>query len=323
MLLFVSLINLWVCQANLPFEEQLALKEFYNAMNGKYWKNCNCTTTGCPWNETLFNGSFSCDFNWCGLITLNLTKPQPQPVIYNKTCAVSSISFGTNISNTIVNNVRGTVPPSISYLTQLHIFIIRDNDNHKNSIYGTLPQSFTTLQSLKRLILYGNLTIKNDTNLCEFEDLTYLSLNSSILDVKIEEYFNECNWTNFVTFHLSNVQKLHGNISNMFCDFGARSRNGNGSLYLSNITNIFGTIPTCIFRRKRKTKLYLFGMTDLPQINGIIPNEICKGIKSHLLIMNTAIYGKIPSCIQNLTSLETLGLSGNKLHGTIPTLNFC
>lgn len=132
--------------ANIPAEEQNALKELFYSTNGKQWNN-------------------SWDFNttpehWYGVTVQN-----------NRVVGL----------NLMFNNLTGVLPPSLGNLTAL-----KKLELSFNNISGTLPLQLGNLKNLEILALNGNnITGNIPTQLGQLTQLKQLHLSSNRLSGNI------------------------------------------------------------------------------------------------------------------------------------------
>eukprot|EP01084_Bolivina_argentea_P161444 281034_1 len=110
--------------------EQNTLMELYNSTNGNYWVN--------TWNVTTIMTNQACK-TLCGITCINNVNQLQR----NKT-VIASIALDWN-------NLTGTIPLSLKYLTSLKAIHLSHN-----SLYGEIPNIFDYLTTIHSVILSYN-----------------------------------------------------------------------------------------------------------------------------------------------------------------------
>ncbi|XP_057785101.1 probable LRR receptor-like serine/threonine-protein kinase At3g47570 isoform X3 [Salvia miltiorrhiza] len=180
------------------------------------------------------------------------------------------------------NNLAGSIPASIFNISTLEILNLQ-----QNQFSGRLPPNMcVSLVNLQELYLHTNrLSGEIPTCINNASKLTFLELNSNSFTGSIPDFGN-----------LRQLQALR-----------LWENNFTGAEFLSSLTNC--------------RNLETLEISNNPQMNGILPASI--GNLSTSLVTFSAsscgIRGAIPSEIGNLSSLQTLELSGNQFTGFIPT----
>eukprot|EP01084_Bolivina_argentea_P303811 524632_1 len=257
--------------------QQNALTDLYTSTNGNQWHQ--------TWNLTKLKTDEACT-ELCGVI-----------------CSSNDINETVVVSLALVaNNLSGTIPASLKYLTSLlHIdlannflfgeipdifdqFPITNLFLVNNQLNSTLPTSFMHAKHLKSLDLSNNINITGSLNT--------LTNCSSLIEL-------DCVNTNFT-----------GTISNTFCDNKDFIR-----LNIQNNTYLQGTIPSCIGNWKHLTALIITNNN----ISGSIPYSLCNlSSVSRISLYGMQLTSSIPDCISNLQHLYQLILSNNNLNSSIP-----
>ena len=175
-LFIIISFNSILCQCRLPDPQIFALQEFHHSLHGYSWTNCKQ-----QWNFTQFEQDNTLSPDFCGLEFQNATE---------NTQTVVGIVFADDNYN-----LQGTIPSSISLLSDLRRFILGSNPLISGNIAftisdvnGPIPETICNLTHLELFHLWelnisGSIPecIGNQlSKLTDFE-LGYLRyLNSSI-----------------------------------------------------------------------------------------------------------------------------------------------
>ena len=277
-----------------PDAERAALIDLYNSTNGSGWTNqtnwLSTTVSECDWYGVTCTGN-------------HVTQIYPYQ-----------------------NNLIGTIPPSISNLTNLKFLTLANNQ-----FTGGIPASLGSLTNLIGLAL-GNthLTGSIPPELGNLTKLQDLSLSNNQLTGSIPPQLG--NLMNLVSLYLSlnqftgSIPPELGNLTKLqVLDLGSNKLTNDIPVQLGNLTSLqwlilygnqlTGSIPT-----------ELGGLTNLQrldlsynQLTGSIPTELGSLMQLQALFLNfNQLTGNIPTSLGNLTKLQILDLYGNQLSGGIP-----
>nr|WP_299384833.1 immunoglobulin domain-containing protein [Allomuricauda sp.] len=254
--------------------EKQALLDLYNSTNGASWTNTVANNQ--PWDTNIP----VCD--WYGV----------------------TVSNGDVIRVQIPsNNVVGTIPQSISDLTNLQTLHL-----YSNSVSGTIPTSLGSLTSLTQLWLYNNqLSGSIPTELGQLTSMLSMYLYGNQLLGSIPTALG--NMTSLTDIRLNNNQ-LTGNVPTELSQLSNVTR-----MYLQD-NNLTGTIPTSLGNLSNMVDLRISGN----QLDGSIPTQF--GQLSNLFTLDLSsnmLTGTIPTELGQLTNLDALYLDDNQLTGPIPT----
>jgi gliding motility-associated-like protein len=209
-----------------------------------------------------------------------------------------------------MNQLTGTIPPSLGNLTQL-VYLILSN----NFLKGTIPMELGRLSKLSHLDLsYNQLTGTISDSLSQDTLLTTLLLHVNGLTGGIPTTLSRLSKMTYL--NLSH-NKLTGSIPNSFGQIGVRdtslSKLGSLHLYANTLT---GGIPPNL---GNLANLVYLNVGDNPSLGGTIPNNLSKLSKlEYLGLYNNKLTDSIPSSLGKLTNLQTLSLSSNQLTKRIP-----
>jgi Leucine-rich repeat (LRR) protein len=253
------------------------LVDLYNATNGANWTNKTGWLSGC--DPCTGNGGQP----WFGLQCAN-----------------------GRVSRLILyqNNLAGTLPASLSALTDLTVFQINANPQ----LGGSIPTGLMNLTGLITLELDNNaLTGSIPTNLNTLTNLQRLVLSANQLTGSIPTNLNTL--TNLQSLFLDNNQ-LTGSIPT-----NLNTLTNLGLLHL-NSNQLTGSIPTNL---NTLTNLRRLILSD-NQLTGSIPTNLNTLTNlQYLYLQNNALTGSIPTNLNTLTNLQFLHLYNNRLTGSIPT----
>eukprot|EP00816_Leptocylindrus_hargravesii_P006519 CAMPEP_0196806136 /NCGR_PEP_ID=MMETSP1362-20130617/6000_1 /TAXON_ID=163516 /ORGANISM="Leptocylindrus danicus, Strain CCMP1856" /LENGTH=742 /DNA_ID=CAMNT_0042179461 /DNA_START=90 /DNA_END=2318 /DNA_ORIENTATION=- len=274
--------------------QQTALVQLYESTNGESW------SSKAGWLSTVS----VC--NWYGV-----------------TCSVDIVTS----LDLYENNLDGSIPTEIGYLTNLEYLNLQNNN-----LIGSIPTEICYLTKLEHLILLSNsLKLSIPTEIGYLTKLEHLDLGSNSLKGPIPTEIG----------HLTKLEHL---------DLGSNSLNGSipaeiGGLsslqimYLR-INRISGPIPTVIGDLDSLRIMYLHNndltgsipteigdmsslqKTDLAanNLNGTIPIEIGSLPNIvRIVVRDNSLAGSIPTEIGQLTQLKYLYVYRNSLTGSIPT----
>ena len=183
-------------------------------------------------------------------------------------------------SRALDGRIQGTIPDTLSRLTQLLVLSL---DN--NRLSGNIPSQLGNLTRLSYLSIASNQILSGSipSQIGSLTELTELHLDQNAL-------------TGSIPTQIGNLTKLT-------------------NLDLS-INNLSGSIPSQIGSLTELTELHL----DQNAITGSIPTQIGSLSKLQFLFLSSnQISGSIPTELGNLTQLQTLHLRRNRLSGSIPT----
>ncbi|CAN4109810.1 unnamed protein product [Withania somnifera] len=206
------------------------------------------------------------------------------------------------------NQINGSVPISIFNISSLkQLFLWRNN------LSGFLPREIGNLTKIQVLDLRYNTFIgeipKEIRNLIELEVL-YLGVNSFSGPLDMEIF----NISGLKVLSLSN-NNLSGSLPPNICSILPNIE----TLYLSELTNLAGTIPHSISNCSKLTILEL----SSNKLTGMIPNSL--GYLTHLQKLNLQTNNlttdsslSFLTSLTNCRSLTVLSLSLNPLNGMLP-----
>lgn len=262
---------------DIPQSECEALEDLYESTTGESW------TTSTGWYDAFTNRSSdatACD--WHGLL-----------------CAAGHVTR-VQLTN---NNLTGTIPASLSDLTELEWLRL-----YTNNLSGSIPSSLGSLEDLEILdIRYNDLTGSIPTELGNLSNLEYLRFHDNDLSGSIPASLGQLD--NLIDLSLG-MNDLSGSIPP---ELGDMSTLRILALYRNDLT---GSIPADIGDLANLRYLGLYE-NDL---SGSIPSEL--GQLSNLqtlALAGNSFSNSIPSSIWGLTNLVTIGLKDNNLSGTIPS----
>ena len=203
------------------------------------------------------------------------------------------------------NNLNGTLPPEIGYLTELTYLGIYYNLD----LTGPIPPELGNLKKLTHLDIGGNynLTGSIPPELGNLTELTTLQIdNNDNMSGPIPPELG--NLTELLKLHLFNnnltgpIPPELGNLTELL------------KLHL-HINNLTGPIPPELGNLTNLTSLTL----SRNNLSGPIPPEL-GNLQSltALYLHDNQLTGPIPPELRNIQSLETLQLHKNQLSGTIP-----
>ncbi|XP_077217118.1 LRR receptor-like serine/threonine-protein kinase EFR [Tasmannia lanceolata] len=233
------------------------------------------------------------------------------------------------------NNLTSTIPPSLGNLTSLTNLSLT-----RNSLEGSIPYDLGKMTSLEYIQISGNrLSGTIPPSLYNLSSIYYISVANNLLGGSLPAELGG--------IYLPNLQVLLGG-ANLFrgpipislgnasglvqLDFTGNYLTGSvpvslGSLqhlwYLGLAENELGSKTgddlSIITSLTNCSSLQVLGLAN-NVLNGVLPNSIAN-LSTQLMNLRLGvnlITGSIPTGIENLISLNFLGLQGNFLTGTIP-----
>eukprot|EP01084_Bolivina_argentea_P261054 441021_1 len=223
------------------------LNKLYNEWNGKYWSPCQ-------WNMTQINNTNQNNKinDQCGLMfSSNLQNFQ----------SVTRIDFAS--VHTIINNISGTIPPSIVNLSSLQWF-----RTYYGNLHGTVPSSMCNLTQLALFSIVGgnfhgivpSCLFKLAIQFYAFIDAPNLSLNST----NIEQLCDN----NFITrFVLQLLQIANTNYSGHIPKCIGNYFPNLMTLDLTDLKNLVGSVPSSINNLNKLQSLYLSTLPNIDTTN--------------------------------------------------------
>lgn len=216
------------------------------------------------------------------------------------------------------NNLRGSIPSTIKYLTALRVLHFK----HNYHIDGTIPEGIYDLTQLRTLDLsFTGLTGELSPKVGQLKQIDSLNLWTGPWDLR-----NPGNY-------LSNPRRLSGQLPKELGQLtkarfvSVYNQNFSGSIpaelgqlvsveELSLQGNAFnGSIPAELGQLSKVKKLYL----GSNQLTGSIPSELCntKALEQ-LILSHNQLAGRLPQGLSKWQRLNLLDLGSNKLSGTLP-----
>ncbi|XVF00675.1 hypothetical protein REPUB_Repub04eG0021400 [Reevesia pubescens] len=163
---------------------------------------------------------------------------------------------------------------------------------------------FVTEISLPKQQLVGSLPFDS---ICELQSLEKIALGNNSLHGKISEDLKKCSHLQYLDLGLNSFSGEVPDLSSL---------NGLKFLNLNN-SGFSGLFPWKSL--ENLTELTFLSLGDNPFVSSPFPLEVLKLGKLYwLYLTNCSITGQIPEGIQNLTQLQNLELSDNRLSGPIP-----
>jgi Leucine-rich repeat (LRR) protein len=204
------------------------------------------------------------------------------------------------------NALTSSIPPCFGQLSNLVTLALQSN-----YLSSTIPASLSGMTSLVDLFLNDNHFIGTFPRIRSILSLTQLSLSNNLLSGSV---FSAISIEVLITLSIAN---------NLFSDTITDKIFSSGQLttLLASGNCFHGSIPETVCNVTDKN-MTIF---DLSNSGG---NELCpdnQQIQSHRppLVLGTfsnlGLSGTIPSCLLTSTSMTALRLSGNRLHGNLPS----
>ncbi|XP_077231440.1 receptor kinase-like protein Xa21 [Tasmannia lanceolata] len=221
-----------------------------------------------------------------------------------------------NLSSLIIlnlgfNSLEGSIPYELGRLTSLNFLQLS-----VNNLSGMIPQPIYNLSSISSLSLPGNKlhgSIPPDLGL-SLPNLQWLLMDMNLFTGPIPVSFSNASrllhldfgYNSFSGLLPMNLGSLHDLNFLSFADnqLGSRGKS-NDMIFLTSLTNC--------------SSLELLQL-DTNYLSGALPDSIANLSTqlTRLTLGRNQIFGSIPSGIENLVGLETLGVENNFLTGTIP-----
>ncbi|CAH8354148.1 unnamed protein product [Eruca vesicaria subsp. sativa] len=218
------------------------------------------------------------------------------------------------------NNFSGSLPPDIDVLMprmkRINLF--------RNSFTGEIPSSLCQLTGLEILNLRNNHFSGSFPN-CWLgsSELNEIDASENNISGEIPESLSVLPRLSFL---LLNQNALEGNIPDTF-----QNCSGLTHIHLGE-NKLTGKLPSWLSKLSSLTMLRL----ESNSFDGQIPDDLCTTPSLHILdLSENKLSGPVPKCIGNLTAIvqhksvdeyyvyqeirDSINLSGNNIHGEIPT----
>jgi Leucine-rich repeat (LRR) protein len=106
-------------------------------------------------------------------------------------------------------------------------------------------------------------------------------------------------------------QSLSGTLPASLCELERLE-----SLQFQFTQGLKGTLPDCLGAKQPKMQTFTL---EGNQFNGSLPSGLCHASELVFLVLyQNDMMGTLPSCLGNLSNLESLDLNTNHFHGTLP-----
>jgi Leucine-rich repeat (LRR) protein len=306
--------------ANCTHPDYAALADLYNATNGPNWTNKTGWLTDCNPCGWYGVGCSNGRVDYINMFNNNLQGSLPTSLSTLTNLLVLSISS---------NKLTGTIPASVGNLTQL-VFI----SFSYNQLSGSIPDNISRLTNLRVLDLSGNkLSGAIPVSIGRVGTLQTLSLNSNQFTGSIPLSFSAL--TQLQGLSISSNQ-LSGAIP-----AGLSELTNLRYIYL-NSNQLTGSIPSGfsaltnlevieVSRNQLNTTVSeclnpLLGLPKLSrvylnynQLSGPLPRNLA-GFPSltSIALNNNQLSGEIPASLGDITTLQIIVLDNNQLTGSIP-----
>ncbi|KAI6687169.1 hypothetical protein NL676_023997 [Syzygium grande] len=292
------------CDAQLlPQDEVDTLKTIATKLQNKYW---NVSETSCSGglNVTyaplkISNVTCNCSFN------------------DGTVCHVTNIQLkGLNLTGIFPDEFG-----NLTYLTEIDLSL--------NYINGTLPTTLTQIP-LTKLSTLGNRISRIPKEIGNISTLEELVLEDNLLEGALEPNIGNLSRLRRLLLSANNftgtIPELFGNLKNLQ-DFRIDGSTLSGKIpdFIGNWTRITrldmqgtsmeGPIPSSI---SLLTNLKELRISDLKGPSSNFPDLKRMNMMQYLILRNCLLTGSIPGYIGQMTSLNTLDLSDNKLTGQVP-----
>jgi Leucine-rich repeat (LRR) protein len=295
---------------NIPASEYNALKDLYDATNGKFWDWGNLP--GNKWNFTGSTQQNPCADDWAGVVCSNCTT----------SCNVIVLTLQTV-------NLTGTLSPSIGSfpaLTSLSLNV--------NNLFGSIPTQVGLLTSLVQMDLsYNSLEGSIPPSMCYLNRTMILQLQSNALEGPIPYCIG--NWTDLVQLRLAS-NSLSQSIPSTIGDL---TNIQSVDLHANSLT---GTLPATMTRLSNLRLLAVYSNS----LHGALGLSYAAPYWASLLVLeidgnffsstlptymgnwsklatfyagSNFIKGSIPETVQHMKALQQLSLDSNELTSSIPT----
>jgi hypothetical protein len=283
-------------------DDRSALMSLYDATNGQEWtKNTNWGSTDavCLWYGVCCNMSGNAIENIISNPDRDSCLPDYDTVNFNGSCCQpSGIVTGLLLTS---NNLRGSIPSSLSELHMLELLDLSNND-----LYGGIPENLYNVVGMLGIVLNHNPRLGG-------------TLSPSISKMQnIQGLFAEaCGLGGTFPPGLTDLQKLT-------------------SLHL-HLNRFTGTLPLTLPNMTSLVNLYLYGngfsgtLPPLPRdvenlvlsdnnFEGTIPTDwfastVSNGRLQYMDLGGNSLTGTIPLCFEGLEELTFLALPSNYLTG--------
>ena len=285
-----------------PQTEKEALIDFYISTNGQDW------TDDSNW-EILFD-----TYNNNSINTTNTD---------SQLCNAYGLQCDDELNHIIKlefinNNLNGTIPDSIEYLSHLKTFVFEEEFR----LFGTIPETIYNITSMEAFVLIDvSINGKISSNIIKWQDsLLELSLIATQLNDSLISSHQLWQLNNLIIFDLQINFNLTVEISNNLCNFQNIEY-----IYLNDIPGIYGIFPdSCICQSWTHLRALFIGYwayyDNIINVTGTIDSCLANisPNMSDLSIYQTRISGEILSH-QNCTwtKIVFLWITVNNLNGTI------
>jgi len=267
-------------------------QEFGNPTKLSSWDPTNNDCCNDKWKGV------SCDSDRVanlGLDDLNLPKPVPFPP------SITNLPFLADFSLSRIPNLVGTIPPSISKLTQLEYLTLSHT-----SISGEIPNTLSQIKTLLSIDFTNNkLTGPLPATLSSLPKLERISLDGNQLTGTIPESYGSFP-KSFMSMTISR-NLLSGKIPASLVKLNLE--------HLDLSLNALEGDASVFFGSKKKTQHIMLGMNSLAFDIGKV------GLSKYLEtvdLRNNKIYGTLPKGLTKLMFLGEFNVSYNSLCGEIP-----
>jgi Leucine-rich repeat (LRR) protein len=278
-------------------QERTALLDIYSNVGGSYWTVstnwAGGTGTECTWFGV------TCDSAQATVVGIALTNNNVVGTIPD------SISKLTNLQqlNLANNALTGAIPPLLGSLANLV-----EVDLSNNQLTGSIPSFFGSRSSLKTLKLARNqLSGAIPALLGSLTKLQRLNLATNLLSDAIPPDLG----------NLADLQELSLASNRLTGTIPAELGRLNGLVFLNLASNrLTGSIPVALGALTKLQSVFLWSN----RLTGAIPAEMGNlAAVEQLILSSNQLSGPIPSSLGSLKNLLYLDLSSNDLSGSIPS----
>lgn len=273
------------------------------------------------WEHASNNLSFLLELHLSGC---NL--PSPLPILNFTSLRVLDISCNflsseiprwiANMSsleslNLSVNNFYGTLPPGLSKLPCLHSLDVGYNYDIIGNFSDMFEQGWTSIRKMD--FSCNRLNGEIPSSIGNLSSLVELGLAVNDVNGVIPDSIG--NLTSLVRLLLSS-NHLHGAIPESIGNLGSLVE-----IYISQ-NNLTGKIPDSICNLHNLQKLYLNTnlLQQLPHLPPSNKSSCMHSLQSMTISFNN-LHGTIPTWVANLSSISWLSLEHNQLSGAVPTIS--